>query len=211
MLKQVAIIQLKIFLTKKDSQADPGIFRRLLVPDHVNFYDLHTMIQISYGWCGVGGHKFTDFFDSEDIICDDFDFEDGVHGRVYHSLRYPVKGYLKHNALLYYTYFAEDDHCWDSILFVEDIEKRVEGVKYPLCLDGQKNTPPEDCGGWSGYEDLVMAMKDKNGELYKRYVDLYREPYDASFFNMNDVNDQLVNWRQFKRYWLSVTEHMQDL
>jgi hypothetical protein len=169
------------------------------------------MIQISYGWCGVGAHEFKDFFDPDDLICNDFDSQDGAHGRIYNSQLYPIKGYLKQNTLLSYAYVAEDSFHWESILFVEDILKKEEGVKYPLCLDLQKNTPPEDCGGWLGYDDLILAMRSKKSDLYQNHIRVFGSPYDSSYFNINDVNDQLVNWRQFRRHWLSISNQLSDM
>ncbi|MBX9851723.1 MAG: plasmid pRiA4b ORF-3 family protein [Cytophagaceae bacterium] len=95
-----SVIQLKVFLTRKNRQEDPGIDRRLLILDNINFYDLHCILQISFGWCGVGLHEFRDFFDQEDLICNDYDAENGSHGMIYHSQLYNIKGYLKPNALI---------------------------------------------------------------------------------------------------------------
>lgn len=42
-----------------------------------------------------------------------------------------------------------------TLLTLEDIVLKKSGVKYPLCLDGQRACPPEDCGGIDGYQACV--------------------------------------------------------
>lgn len=192
-----SVIQLKVFLSKRDRQSDPGIYRRLLIMDNINFYDLHCMIQIAFGWRGAGLHEFRDFFDPDDLICNDFDHPWGAHGTVYDSQLYPVKGFLRPNALLTYEYLAEDNFQWKAILFVEDILDKEARLKYPLCLTGKKNAPPEDCGGWEGFDELVHAMKTKKGNTYKRYIDLFHLPYDANQFDLERINKELSTWRAF--------------
>ena len=49
---------------------------------------------------------------------------------------------------------------WRHDMVVEAIESPVEGKRYPVCLDGARACPPEDCGGVTGYDDLLRALAD---------------------------------------------------
>jgi Plasmid pRiA4b ORF-3-like protein len=44
---------------------------------------------------------------------------------------------------------------WEHELTLEAIVPRQEGQKYPLCVDGARACPLEDCGGVYGYETLL--------------------------------------------------------
>lgn len=49
---------------------------------------------------------------------------------------------------------------WEHDVVVEAIESFLEGKRYPVCLDGERACPPEDCGGIPGYERLLAALAD---------------------------------------------------
>ena len=40
-------------------------------------------------------------------------------------------------------------------------------AKYPLCLEGKRACPPEDCGGVWGYVDFLEAICNKKHEQHK--------------------------------------------
>ncbi len=37
---------------------------------------------------------------------------------------------------------------------------RVKSLKYPVCIDGERACPPEDCGGVDGYYRMLEILKD---------------------------------------------------
>ncbi len=37
---------------------------------------------------------------------------------------------------------------------------REKGVKYPICVDGERACPPEDCGGPGGYNKVLETLAD---------------------------------------------------
>jgi len=51
---------------------------------------------------------------------------------------------------------------WIHNLIVEDISEPVTGAMYPICLDGERACPPEDCGGPFGYSRLLGVMVNQN-------------------------------------------------
>jgi hypothetical protein len=63
---------------------------------------------------------------------------DGVHGKIFDSKEYPIKGYLQHNSLTYYEYRDEDDYPWLHVIFVEDIFDHEKGKQYQCVLKGKE-------------------------------------------------------------------------
>jgi len=200
-----SVLQLKLVLTTQNRLNDPGIYRRIQVLDTINFYELHCILQIAMGWSGVGSHEFRDLYDNSDIICNDFDYSSGPYGMVYDSQGYPVKGFLKHNSLSYYDYIDESDNHWLHVLFVEDVFSKEAGKQYPLCLEGEKNCPPEAFTGWDGYLEMVEGK----GKLHSNYLKLSGSAYDPNSFNLEQVNTSLLNWKEFKQHWLDIKNQLE--
>lgn len=40
------------------------------------------------------------------------------------------------------------------------------GTRYPVCTDGSRACPPEDCGGACGYAELLEIIQDPSHEVY---------------------------------------------
>jgi hypothetical protein len=57
-----------------------------------------------------------------------------------------------------YTYDFGD--CWEHWLTVTDVRSGQPGVSYPRYIGGERNGPPEDCGGIPGFYELFDAIAD---------------------------------------------------
>lgn len=89
-----------------------------------------------------------------------------------------------------YTYDFGDS--WKHELIVEKITPPEEGKKYPLCLEGERACPPEDCGSVPGYYELMKIRKNKNHPEYKeRVAGWLGEDYDPELFVADWVNAYL--------------------
>ncbi len=60
---------------------------------------------------------------------------------------------------------------WKHEIAVERHGPPEKGVKYPRCLAGERACPPEDCGGPSGYMDLLAAIADPEHERHDEYME----------------------------------------
>ena len=38
-------------------------------------------------------------------------------------------------------------------------------IKYPVCIDGARACPPEDCGGIYGYENVLTVLSDPENDI----------------------------------------------
>lgn len=67
-----------------------------------------------------------------------------------------------------YVYDYGDN--WEHEIVVEEISEPKEYAFYPVCLEGERACPPEDCGRVTGYDKLLGALReDSNAYLVPEY------------------------------------------
>jgi hypothetical protein len=179
-----SIYQFKIEL--KDT--DPLIWRRIAVPDSYTFWDLHVAIQDAMGWADCHLHEFHVMDTSENKIMTigipDEELEDEL--AVVPGWEVPIKKYfMKENDTIEYIYDLGDD--WAHQIILEVIQPIAQGKKYPICLDGKRNCPPEDCGGVPGYEYLLEILADPKHEEHKEMKDWLGRDFKPDYFDCRDV------------------------
>ena len=50
---------------------------------------------------------------------------------------------------------------------LESIESKKKGIKYPICIDGARACPPDDCGSSPGYYRLLKILSDPEHDEYE--------------------------------------------
>jgi len=81
-------------------------------------------------------------------------------------------------------------------------------VKYPVCVDGERGCPPEDCGGIREYERLLKVLASPGAEYkdmstwLKNHAKNYF-PYRPDHFDPNGV----TFWNPSKRLRMAFGEH----
>lgn len=69
-------------------------------------------------------------------------------------------------------------------------------AKYPVCLAGARACPPEDCGSFPGYCDILKALKaPKKTEEQNELLEWLEEGYDPERFELEVVNRRLAEKR----------------
>ena len=174
------IFQFKISL----EHLKPDIWRRIQVPANYTFWDLHVAIQDVMGWEDVHMHMFecvdpkkghtvklgTPFEELEacslanpewDVLLADF--------------------FTQATSTVRYIYDPGDN--WAHQVELEEIIARDGLTEYPICVDGRRACPPEDCGGIAGYQQLLEAMRNprKAGDEY--WIEWIGEGFDPEYFS----------------------------
>ncbi len=168
----------------------PGfkVYRDFLVPTSLTFGQLHTMIQIGFGWDDMHLHEFSigkyfrigtpnNFagmfgFDEEEIIDEN---------------RIRLDGLSPDIKKVTYTYDFGDG--WVHTI---RIGKRILQAEEPvaLCTGGEGDTPWEDCGGPYGYADMVEILNDPDHEEYENIKEWVGDP-EMQRFKIKQVNYML--------------------
>ena len=88
------------------------------------------------------------------------------------------------------TYDFKDG--WEHLITLEDILEPKEGAKYPVCTYGERQCPPENCGGYTNFVEFVDAVEYKYGYAqYKDIIDKIGGKFNAKKFDLKGINKKL--------------------
>ena len=121
------------------------------MPDNFTLGDLHDVIQVAMGWqnCHMHAFRFGDVhYTSQQASEMDMENEDTVFlSRVVTRVK---------QKFIYEYDFGDS---WEHEVTVEKMLPIDPQAKYPVCLAGARACPPEDCGSFPGYVDILEALK----------------------------------------------------
>lgn len=181
MAETTKIYQLKVAL----KHIKPPVWRRFQVRSDVKLTKLHEVIQIVMGWSNYHLYEFeagrTSYADRK-LWDEDWEYSDmSDAGKAMLQDVLPDVG-----SKCLYTYDMGDG--WEHTIVLEEILDPVPGEKYPICITGKHNCPPEDCGGPWGYEELLKILTDPSHEDYEEMKEWVGEEYDPNRFDCLEVN-----------------------
>ena len=161
----------------------PAIWRRIQVPD-CTLVAFHECIQAAFGWENCHLHQFDidgvrysqPSPDGDDF---DLDFEDETDMLL--SMLLPQSAKRKR-----WTYEYDFGDGWRHAILFEKLPTRDPKAKYPLCLEGERACPPEDCGGPYGYEDFLTAIADPQDERHEEMLE-WCGPFDPEAFDAKEA------------------------
>lgn len=185
------VYQFKITL----KEIKPPIWRRIQVPSTSTFWDLHVAIQDAMGWQDYHLHEFhIKDLNGQKVfigIPDDDLLDDFMSARkVLPGWKQKLSKYISitEPAFLYVYDFGDD---WHHSVRLEKVLPAEEGVVYPRCIGGKRNSPPEDCGGPWGYENLLEILADPGHDEYadmKQWADSMKGGvFEPELFSPDEV------------------------
>jgi hypothetical protein len=188
------VLQFKIELT----EILPLIWRIILVPSDYNFWDLHVAIQDSMGWQDCHLHYFEFKRRKKEIRIGIPDFEGFDESpEILPGWQIPVFNYFKDlGETAKYLYDYGD--CWWHTVQLEGYFYKDKKLKYPLCIDGERACPPENCGGVQGYFELIDTLSDPKKDDYEDARAWVGEKWHSDVFDRYAVkfNHPFKRWEK---------------
>ncbi|MBE0433700.1 plasmid pRiA4b ORF-3 family protein [candidate division WOR-3 bacterium] len=174
------VYQLKIVLIN----IEPLIWRRFVVNSSLLLPKLHDVIQTVMGWTNSHLHMFViggKYYHGpdEEAMTEFVDYRRVKLDQVIRRAR----------AKFHYEYDFGD--CWEHTITLERILPRDRAVTYPICVDGERSCPPEDCGGYPGYAHLLQVLGDPQHEEYDELKEWVGDDFDPEEFDVKLVNKML--------------------
>ncbi|GIY10375.1 uncharacterized protein y4hQ [Caerostris darwini] len=152
----------------------PRIWRRIQVPSDYTFQQLHFAIQDAMGWQSRFYNYHLHSFElrvprSGMKIEIGIDHEFSPSECISEETAYINEYFLIPKAKATYLYDFGDN--WEHGVVLEKILPAVSGDKYPKCIGGKRACPPEDCGGYDGYDEHIEIIGSRRHPEYKDHME----------------------------------------
>lgn len=155
--RPATVHQLKIVLR------DTDVWRRLQVPSTTTLARLHDVIQRAMGWQDYHLHEF-------DIDGVRYGIDDGEDWGPPPKDERRARLATVAPVGISFTYQYDFGDCWYHDIEVEALLPQEAGKLYPVCLAGAEACPPEDCGGTSGFAELLEVLADPDHEEHEHML-----------------------------------------
>jgi len=191
--KTTGVFQFKITLL----EIEPSIWRRIQVED-CTLDQFHEHIQTALGWTNSHLHQFEikgKKYGDPELLDDGFGDLTCID-----STETMLSDILpKSGNRFSFEYQYDMGDSWVHEIQFEGTSSAEPKVKYPICLEGQRACPPEDCGGTWGYSDFLAAIKDKKHEQHKEMLEWVGGKFDPEKFDAATATKMmkkgLPDWR----------------
>lgn len=164
----------------------PEIWRAVEVPVTISLRTLHDIVQAAMVWENrhlwhfeAGDRRYG----RPDPEWPDQNLADARNVRLAALLARGVRQ-------LVYTYDYGDD--WRHLITVEAVEPSEADRLYPRFVTGERQSPPEDVGGFPGFEPFLEAMADP---AHPEHADLLRwhgGPFDPTLVDRAAIDNALA-------------------
>jgi hypothetical protein len=174
------------------TDSNPLIWRQVEVPTSITLRTLHFIIQATIGWFDCHLWEFTV---AQHRYGPPTDNGLGTKPRVDAS-RIRLRDVLSPlETSIDYTYDFGD--CWEHRLTVTDVRRGKPELSYPRYVRGERNGPPENCGGLPGFYAMLDAASDTDHPDHieaKQWLDDY-DPNEIEELPMRYALARIANQR----------------
>jgi hypothetical protein len=171
-------------------EIEPAIWRRIELSSQTTLKQFHRILQIAMGWENYHLHEY--IVDGRRYGTSDPTYDEP--GEVVREAGARLASVLPQlgSEILYIYDFG--DH-WQHDVRLEAILPCDPDIQYPRVLDGKRSCPPEDCGGTSGYDDLLEILLDPAHEEFEHMRGWAGPRFNAEVYSIDAANQRLRNSR----------------
>ncbi len=147
---------------------NPLIWRQVEVPTSITLKVLHDVVQVAMSWFDCHLWEFTIAGQRYGLPMDqDWGMEPS---------RDPAKVRLRdvlrpRRTIIDYLYDFGDG--WEHRLTVTNVRQGEPGIGYPRYVAGERNAPPENCGGIPGFYEQLGILADPEHPDHEEVADWF--------------------------------------
>ena len=189
--RTAAIYEIRVAL----AGTKPPVWRLLQVPGSAKLGWLHAVLQVAVGWTNSHLHEFRvngTLYSDTSCHFAEFEGDPMIHDEWTATLQRVAS---QPADVLVYEYDLGDS--WNHKVTVERILPPDRALaRHATCLDGARACPPEDCGGGSGYTELLRILRNRNHPEHKSMKEWLGRPLDSEAFDRAKTNTwlRILTW-----------------
>ncbi|BBE08187.1 Putative uncharacterized protein [Mycoavidus cysteinexigens] len=143
------------------------------------------MIQIATGWTDSHLHAFAINHERYGNAGMFDDWDDGpINGK-----RVRLNQITAPCSRFIYQYDFGDS--WEHEIKIEKAVTSEAGIKPPYCVAGERASPPEDCGGVRGHEEMPETLAGPLCEEQSELIEWLEVEFDPEQFDLYKINRNL--------------------
>jgi len=174
----------------------PPVWRRIEVDSDITLDEFSDLLEAAMGW--LGGHLH--IFDADGVLYErtdpDMGLGSGARDESEHKLGDVLVGV---GARMRWDYDFGDG--WQHNVELEAIEPADPDVVYPRCVAGRRACPPEDCGGPSGYGELIEAVANTGHPRHDELTEWVPLGWDPGHFDPDEATQDMLAPRPLGNDW----------
>jgi hypothetical protein len=182
------IYQIKVTL----KEIRPPVWRRIQVTDETRLDRLHEILQILMGWADIHLHEFV----VNGISYGDTSLDTGRD--LANEMKLNLSSLISREKTKF-SYIYDWRDYWEHEILLEKILPLQTGTRYPVCLAGKRACPPENCGGPSGYKELLEILGDPSHYGHEERFGWLSGDFDTEKFDVASINMRLQALGKKKR------------
>jgi hypothetical protein len=163
----------------------PKVWRRLLVPVAIKLPLLHVALLLGMGWDGGHLHEFVFADGRYSARNPGWDMLEDVQDESSVTLQQAL------GARKTFMYVYDFGDNWCHKVKVEKIVPLDAPLPLAVCLEGENACPPDDVGGWPGYEAFLQALADPAHPDHEDLAEWIGGSFDPAEFSLAEVNARL--------------------
>jgi hypothetical protein len=166
---------------------EPLIWRQLEVPTAITLGALHEVVQAAMCWSGT--HLWEFMIDERRYGMPDSDdwqdepLEDADDTTLGNLLK-------PRTTVIDYVYDFGDN--WELRLTLTNRRTGTPDTAYPRYVGGERNAPPEDCGGVPGFRELLDALSDPDNPDHAEMLEWVGD-YNPAFVDDASIRADLAD------------------
>ena len=158
----------------------PLVWRKVLAHDFIELEELHFLFQLAMGWDDQHLYSF-------DINGKTYSDEETALDANYHAVDGIIlRDVLGDSKCFKYDYDFGDG--WEHEVRITDVLEHDFRMNYPICIAGENACPPENCGGYQGFEHLKQTISGKDSREKDEMLAWLGGFYSPYTFDPNFVN-----------------------
>jgi len=165
---------------------EPNVTRRLEVPADIRLDRLHLVLQAAMGW--TNSHLYEIRAGEAGWGIPDPDWPDGPLDARKATLWDVIED--TGAKTLRYVYDFGDN--WEHVVRIDRFLDPDPAAAYPVLTAATGRCPPEDVGGFPGYEEFLAAVANPNHERHEEIKEWWPENFDAAAAPIEDLKSAVA-------------------